>query len=994
MNIFLLRILPIVIVLSLGTKKILAQQPPTSLPQAVDNYLASTPENETTHFNNMMKLLTKDCSNDDLVKKIANKQVTEIEDSSEIFDYACINNKFFGLIDAAKINSVLDKMVSLPKGSNPKSCVTDATCPGNTSCLSMNEEDYSQLLGGKGDLLLTFKEIDEETTKNKKIGLLGNNATCEYNYQCQGLNCSKQAGSSTGICKQTNFCRLGRSLDKVKADGGACESGLDIDEMNICLNKLSDENLYTNYKRIKDDLAKKACGEFGEQVTDPVTGKITTKDLKGAVVGQFAKDLRSFELMMLLAQNLQSDLSQYKGANRYHYHQLPKRVKELFLTQYMEDKKTSIKKMNDKFAEFTKQFSNVIASDGKSTDQVNFFDINVIQQEMHSQKETASYYLTLYQEWIKSQQAFHKDAANLMNTHMVIDNSEASGFMAVLNALARTTKNSDKAPLFNGNDGKKNKKRWFLALSLPTNQSDFKYFYESPYIERAELDKSNFRAKNSVLENLNPTSSSNWYWNAAMVVPVYGQITALTNAIIVGSKSRKTQLLDPILPPNGCKLIDSTRNECGSEGDNFWRGDWFTGTNGKFEKDISSTLEKLFNAWHESIVLYYKNLAKNLPANYIIDPELNIYAGCIQQGNFSQINNPSGSSQSNVTEFYKNFCTPDLNKNGVVDEAEKITEKLMKQLAKKVLSYSLAYSYNANKRPVSGNMSNSYQDEFAADESTTLFKRPEWIDTTLKEPHIDPATKFYNFKHGTKKQFLNRIRNKYFFMTQLYDLLAENYNKQLTCINNSGGEFTDPGIVNTSLTPTPTPKYNPGTGNTNGGSNAGSTNAGGVNANSAGGNQPTSKDKNTSDNSNSALNLSSGQSGSSSSGFGNSGAQKTQNIDITTNSETDDGKKSLVLGGVNQKGATGSTGNDSNLSDKRGAVGSFSNLYGSEEGNSNGSAVGATLNQQEQEKVQATLNSNQDPQFSDDDTLFTQITKRYIKNYRTIFRSERRSSAQ
>lgn len=942
---------------------------PNTLAKAMDQYLMSNAANEPESFNLMMQFLTDNCREDKYLAQITSGNIPEeVTGYEDLFDFSCVAQKFLDISQTNKIKLVLEKMTTIPAG-KITSCFTSATCPNETSCLPFQEEDYDSTLEGKNYFLETLKNENDDNKIELKISSLNTNASCEFNYQCKSLLCEKLSNATIGKCSANTFCRKGRNLETVKANGGLCEDNLQ--QINLtCLEKfLNDTTLSRYYQFIKNDLGQRTCGDFSNPEVSDIRQSI-------------ARDIRAFELMITLAQDFSKDYSRYRGSGRANYHQLPNKIKELFLTPFLEEKKSTIKAMNEEFAKFNKNFETVLQSDGKSLSSVNFYDIQMIQKEMHNSKETAVYYLNLYTYWIKSQQAFNKKHATTIYDHMIVDKG-TTGFLALLKMLAQTQHDSSTAPLFNNDRGQINSKRWFLSLELPANQSDFKEFYESPYLKNniQELQYSNFNA-NRQTNTLDKYSPLKW-WGVLPPVAIYKTVANLFS-------NKKPQLLDPILPPNGCKVIDTTANECGSEST---KTDAFAGTNGKFNQAISHTIEKLYLNWKQSIKSYYQDLAKGLPANYIVDPELNLYAGCIQQEDlFNKTSSNLNLSNQSQSEFYRKFCSPDLNNNGLVDKNENLLENTVDILAEKIMAYSLAYSFNRNKRKRFLGTSKSYQDEFIIDESSTLKTSPTWMDKDIVQ--IDQNTKFFNFQHGVKKRFLNRIRNKYFFMSQLYFLIGNNYDKQLNCIKNSFGNFNPGGVLNNNLTPTATPIYQPFAR-----ASATPTLVGSPSGNSGLNDKNNSKDKDSWNGSKYAP----GQAGSN--GNGNSNASKGSNGSSNTflsntnadSLKNDSNEKNYHLGGVDQKNSSttdkNSNSEDSRLSDLKGSVGDY-NLFDGDEGSAQQQGNGIDFSDQEKNKINAALNSNQDPQFSHEDSIFTQITNRYVKNYRKIFRTERRSSAQ
>jgi hypothetical protein len=930
--------------LFMNSNVVFSQNNTETLNRLIDQYLAAP--NSTTEkdkFKNLYIFLIQSCMP---IMPPTRTGFDPLIAANLPINFDCIGNKILQYHDQEKAKKLLEKIVSL-SALNLGVCTNHSTCSGNTSCLERDQDDYIEKLEssyvGRGEFLMAIMNSNDERDEltRARIAVLQPEQVCNFNYECESLYCEKVPGSSNGKCKSQLICRTGREGDQVKP-GGACYGDLKLDANNICSGPLNDKNMISLYKKIKENLSTKQCGEFGGKDANGNNDTFVTDTMN-----LFAQDLRAFELMMLLGQNLQQDYSKNSGANKNYYHQIPKRLKEIFLNDYVTQKNDSIKKMNTDFRTLTESFNNLLNTDNKSADTVNFFDIHVIQKEMHGQKEVAQYYLYIYQKWIELQQQYYYKSAELSRQFMV-DESPSSTLTSALDMLARTYYKKDTAPLFNNDDGKTNKKRWFMALNLPNSNSELDKIINHPRVIKDDMLAAGF------------TSNA----------------------------SNKAKLLDPVLPPNGCNIISSVSgNNCGGSGDNI---------EGDINRNVDTLVEKFYQSWLNALINYYQNMANNLPPNTIIDPDLNIYAGCIQNG-LNQAP-PSDNTQLQAIEFYKNFCVPDFNKNGKIDENEKLTEKTLSEIAKKLTTYTFTYSFenfmrtgifNTRSRWTLFGKDRYYKDEFYKDESSKKVRKPEWIDIELNK--MDPTTKFYDFRYGTKKKFLNRVRNKYFFLSQLNYLLGQNFDKQIKCIQGSEGGFENGQIVDNSLSPTATPQFIPPAGNNNSGNNNGGANSGTVNGgngqNSGGNNQYRAND--LSNGANSQLALSSGSSGNLNNGFA---AQKTQNIEDRSQNANEEDKKSLALGGVAQKAGTGS---DSTLTDKKGNVADYN--FGSFDGSANGGqggGGGVSLSDQEQEKVQAALNSNQEPQFSEEDTLFTQITKRYIKNYRTIFRSERRSSAQ
>jgi hypothetical protein len=941
-----------------------------SLSLALDQYLSATPDKEAYFFNNLVKFLSIGCTNDPLFEQIRTGNIPPgVTGFNDLFKSECMYKKLLEHNEKEKVDQVFDKILSINETITKDgyvSCFTDASCTGNTSCLSSTYEDQVAKLGGKGNFFEGLLEYIEETKNDKILLQKDNDQACSFNFECKNLTCTKKVGASTGICSESKICRLGRDLEKVKANSGACEDGLKINPAtNVCEGNLTDENLYKNYNLVKTDLAKRTCGDFSNQEVSQT-------------IQRFATDLRAFEILFMKNQNLSADLKDYRGADRDHYHKLPNKIQSTFLTEFLGIKKENILQFNKDFEKFNKNFENVLTSDGRSLDNVNFYDIQVIQKEMHSSKETAIFYLNLYKHWIESQQVFYRRNAKTLNDYTLTSN----GFMKILNALAVTKYDDKTAPLFDNNKGAKNSKRWFLSLDLPKKESDYKPFYESPYLleNSDELKYSNFGARKNVVQNDNPYAPSNWYW-------AYTFPPSVNEKLFQEDLSNRPHLLDPLLPPGGCNIIENSHkdNKCGTQSKTW---DWYPGTNGKFEKDLSKTIEKLYLAWFDAVLSYYQKLALNQPANFIIDPELNLYAGCIQQYQSSkQASTKSASATESVSDFYKNFCTPDYNKNGVVDNNEKVFENTIETITKKILAYSFSYSFNQNKRKPFIGISKSYKDEFLVDESSTLKPSQQWVDSDLVDANLQD-TKFYNFKHGVKKKFLNRIRNKYFFMTQLYYLLGNNFDKQLKCISASYGfDNNNPSnVIDNAASPTAIPSFNPPNNNP---SKTEPTPV--VTPSIAPTTNPNAKNNDKNNPSFSSNYARPNSPSDNNEGFGSRSATQSQQSLDDAKAKTDEEKKSYALGGVAQ---TGSGSTASNYKD--GNSGDY-NAFGSNNYNDSTSGVqsGEGLNDQEQQKINAALNSNQEPQLSgDEDSIFKQITIRYVKNYKKMFRAERRSRAQ
>lgn len=891
-----------------------------SLETKVNDYLnATTTEQQEIKLNEIIAILHSACFN---------AQMSELSSS-------CVVNKILAINNSEKVKNLLEKsLFAAPSGII--ACSSDTECAGVNSCLDRNEDDYfASLVKVSENQTLIFTLIaqgNDELSENQQLGIAKKteNLSCQYNFECQSFFCQKAQGANLGQCKKQKICRLGRADEIVKPSGN-CEEGLQ-KTANICIAPTT-ANLLPLYNQIKDSLAKTTCGEF----KDPIISESISK---------LALDLRAFELMISYAQDFQVDYQGVPGVNHMHYHQIPKRLKELFLDNYLSKSQLEIKKINEEFSYFTKQFDNLLKANGLSHATVNFYDISGIQKEMHSQKATAEFYLVLYQNWVKIQQQYYSKIADLTKASMVDEGYGATGFLSALDLLAATEYNKKEAPFFSNNSGKRNQKRWLNAFRLPNDDAKAGQFNSSPYVEKEELDAIGF-----------------------------------TKDI-----SNYAKLLDPILPPKGCKTLIDSENTCMYLPGQQQNGSYI----GSFRKNIPKTLEELYNSWFKVVVEHYKNLAKDLPANTIIDPELNIYAGCIQDGlNTVPVNGGIG-----IANFYKNFCTPDLNKNGAVDATEKVTEITLKKLAKKMLTYSLSYSFenfqhfgmfnspsgwfNSRSRFSFIGADRYYKDEFYKNEEDKKVQKPTWIDPDI-EAFSSSTVKFYDFAYGSKKKFLNKIRNKYFFKSQLSYLLAKNFDKQLKCLALSG-DYGDSNISGNNLTPTPTPNYNSSGGSTGSGSTPNSTPTASINN----GNVSANSESSTGGSRSSLAALSSGQ--QSNSNLSNT-ASDTQNK-VGTPNTNDESKKSFALGGVEQKGS-GTTANSAN--DKKAGANDYG-FFGND--SSNEPAGGITLTNQEQGKVNAALNSNQEPQFSQDDTVFTQITKRYVKSYKRIFRTERRSSAQ
>lgn len=952
-------------------KQVIAQQAtPTinleaqKLEQAINSFLMSQGPSVEEEFNKFMQAVTPDCTNSLKLQQIKNG--AKLNDLNELYDFACVSRKILtikSVQDPQLVKKVIEKIASL-ENSSKQLCNSHSTCSNEFSCLPLSSDDYVYVIGGRGAILQVLADTVDELSSAIKIANIKSSKSCEYNYECESLSCIKKSNSSVGSCAIKKTCRLGKDLETVKT-GGKCSGGLEIDHTSTCYSHFNEENFISNYKFFKEELGKKQCGEFDN--------KNIMNELSA-----LALDLRAFELMIQYAQDLSKKFNGFKGGELDHYHKIPQKVQSDFLGEYVSKRNLQVTHLNKKLTDFTKYFSNVLNAQGESTNTVNFYDIKIIEKEMKSQKESSIYYIQLYSEWIKAQQEYYAKNTKTINTYM-IEESGPSSFMHFLGLLAKTKEDDKSAPLFSNSKGKKNDRRWFLSLYLPKDSKTYDSFKKSPYIDYKELTTSGFGPHDSKEENAAPYKD----WNIAWTATADPMLIA-ANMIYVSTKSNKPHLLDPILPPNGCQIIDSTHNDCnGNQG-------WLTegvndilgvkGFNGTFDKDLDKTIKALYDAWYNAVKEHYTLLAKNVPANTIIDPELNFYAGCFQYSDSKKFKDDPG-----MQDFYKNFCSNDLNRNGTIEENEKTQEITLNRLTRKILSFSLAYSFNKNKRPVMFGMSRSYKDEFKQDESHKTEKKAEWIDLDLGV--ISPDTKFYNFAYGVKKNFLNRMRNRYFFLGSYYALISQNFNKQLACIQGSMGEFSNVNVLEKDLSPTPTPKVpnaTPNTGNNNNNSNSGVSSS---NHNSNNNQNSTAQNGGTSTAGSPLPNLQANNSRNRNSSIDLNSANTKSNV-TNDNKDNEEQKPSIVLGGTGSidKNSLESSAND---------YASGSNVYSgsietSQASTHSNDAQG--LSEDEYSKLSSSLNSNSDPQFSDNDTIFTQITRRYVKNYGKVFTNKRHKS--
>jgi len=829
----------------------------------------------------------------------------------------------------------LDKLVGSSL-TTLKYCQSESEClqadpNGALSCLPAENVDLFS--SEKQSLFNTLEDVASELSLpifffEKKHA--PNQMSCEYNYQCDSYFCKKATPTaSTGFCDLKKICRKGRSQEKVRDGLAKCEEPLELSSSGfICRDQVLLSDLGTFYQEIKKELEGHQCGVISEYAS---------KNLAKLVLEQ-----RSYELLFELTQEIYKNNSWFNG--KKNYTKLVTEVKNRVTSLKKAERKAIVEEWNKTYQEFMGNFYDLIKANDESRKSIQFFDLKMIEEEMKKSRVDGASLIRVYEEWIKLQQKFYQ-----LLTDDVIGPSEAPLFQ-MIGQLFDTNAGDKSAPLFNGDNDKKNKKRFGLSMQF-TKFKDYKdTILENQYINKELL--------NIIEPNL------------------------FTDELLSNGKAR---FLDMPMPPewiNFFKQHDNDNRIRYRDGNRRFRVRVPTGAGQKIVFDGLGAL------WNQAVLNYYTEKASGKPDNYLIDPELNIYAGCIKQILSPVTTSGTNGAKPELPEFYKSFCTRDINGNKIIEPNEEITKITINSIVKNIFSLSILYGFNKHDR---------LYWSYGFPDATLAF------DEKLDSSKTD---KFFKPNGGARGKVLTRAYEEYYIIKRLYKILyTTTIPRQLNCVKSSTTQFNQSSIINNDNGSNRTNDLgtttNSSNGNSNGGINSSSTNTGGANTGGA------NNGGNSSGNNNDQMVLSGGSTGGNAKSYSNNpykdqlglgsnlGSNSNQeNAGLTSSRESGSSKnqneeKVNTLG--NRYAIIDRTKNGPNNAsgDKIGGNKNTNYGYGGAAGYGGSSNNGnSTLSNDEKRKVQSVLNNNQQVEVNED-SIFSVISGRYSKTgFKRLFSEE------
>lgn len=645
-----------------------------------------------------------------------------------------------------------------------KKCTTDVDCSGDLSCLTAEAQDlYSndklKLMELITDAsfqypLFLMSKHDGSPSGSGEVAESCMNSGIANHYQCESFYCD----ATTNKCKPQLACRKAHEGEKVKASaaaGAGCDEGLTRSSIdNICRVPSTESDVGLTYKNIMSELNNAPCGNMSLQYHDQYRNLLLQRkafemmvelspQFKMERVGLSYYGISTNLLMLanvapglvdLQIQNATNSLFAPVNNQKF-FQKLTPYIKENVLNTSKNQEILLAKSFNENYQKFMTDFYTILNVDEASQKKINFLDTDFLEKQLAKNAVDGEQYAKLYLKWIELQSKYYTENGAITDARQ----NDFNNFLGTYFSI----KKNDSDPKLWENSGKKNKEKFLSQIGV---------FGRADQINTS--DKINLDLLNSFKPNANyeffKSQSTIGHPNYFLDWPLPPD-TNLSN----GANDGYHFLLKNYLLPtsNSHSIIDYW-----IFGEVYYNLDLalIDHTTSPTPRDAHSMMDGLYDRWLAALKAKYTALSQDKQPNDLIDVELNLYAGCFM---------PESANNKN---FYFYFCGKDSNKNGVLDPGEDRVNITLQNLAKNILTMSLLYGYTESV--------NDYRQMFGGTLSMPL------------NENLGSVT--YQYSQGFRNKLFSRIYEIYIALAQINQGLPSIFDKQKECIKKNGTTFS------------------------------------------------------------------------------------------------------------------------------------------------------------------------------------------------------------